>query len=135
MPHRRSSLCALLALAFLGAFVLSGCAGGESAPSPAAASGGAIGELARQEQPEGGEAESSEGESSEAESSQAESSEAESSEAESGGAELKELVDRETTPEQRRELREELEEGAGPQEEGQTGQAQEQEAEQEREAG
>jgi hypothetical protein len=114
MPHRRSSLCALVALAILSAFVLSGCAGGASAPSSAAARGGVTGELVRQEEPEAGAAESSEAESSEAEPGGGESSEAESSEAEPGGAgssegELKELVDRETTPEQRQELREELE--------------------------
>jgi hypothetical protein len=70
-----------VALAILLVPVLSGCAGAESGPSSAEARGGAIAELAGGLKREGDE------------------------------AELKEIVDRETTEEERQELREGLEEG------------------------
>ncbi|MGP0102280.1 MAG: hypothetical protein ACLPUT_11765 [Solirubrobacteraceae bacterium] len=88
MPQGRSRLCAPLALAVLAATALCGCAGAESGSPTAEAHGGVLGALVRQ----------------------VDSQEGESGEAESSDAELKELVDRETSPEERQELREGLEE-------------------------
>jgi hypothetical protein len=86
---RRRSVCALVALAILCACLLSGCASGESASPPSAATvGGGLGELVREVKGEGGEAEAGGSESAE--------------------TELKELVDRETTPEEREQAREAL---------------------------
>jgi hypothetical protein len=106
MPRHRRSLCALVALACLLAPALSACAGGDGASASAEAPGGVIARVAGVLK----------GEVSE--------------------AELKEVVDRETTSEERQELREELEEREQPeQEEEQSESAQDQEAsEQEQEA-
>jgi hypothetical protein len=89
MPRRRRRVCAPVALAILCACLLSGCADGESASSPSAATvGGGLGELVREVGGEGGEAEAGGSEAAE--------------------TELKELVDRETTPEEREQAREAL---------------------------
>jgi hypothetical protein len=115
MPRRRGSVCALVALAILCACVLSGCASGESASTPSAATvGGGLGELAREVRGEGGEAEAGGSESAE--------------------TELKELVDRETTPEEREQAREALTR-AQEEDEAEAGAGQESAAEQESEAG
>ena len=96
MPQGRRSVCALVAVAILATLVLSGCGGIESVASSTAASGGTSGGVG--EELAGGLSR------------------------EDYEAELKEIVDRETTPEERQELREGLEEG------GQSEGAQEQEA-------
>jgi len=106
MPRGRSSRAALVVLAILLASVLTGCGGGEGAPSSAAAPGdGTLGALVRQVSSEGGEVGSSE-------------------------SELKELIDRETTPEEREQAREALE----AEQESEAEAEQEPEAEQETEA-
>lgn len=96
MPQGRKSLCAVVALALLVALVLSGCSGTEGGPASSTAHGGVIAAVA------GGLAR------------------------EDDEAELKEIVEHETTSEERQELREELEERE---------QAQGQESEQESEQG
>jgi hypothetical protein len=88
MPQGRRSLCALVALAILAALVLSGCGGVESVASSTAPSGDTSGGVS--EELEGGLSR------------------------EDSEAELKEIVDRETTPEERQELREGVEEGGQP---------------------
>ncbi len=81
MLEGRRSLCALVVTAPLVALALSGCAGGEGGQPAAQAGGAATEELAGQLGGGGGE------------------------------SELKEIFDRETTSEERQELREGLEEG------------------------
>jgi hypothetical protein len=110
MLQRRRSLCALAVFAALAAPVLSGCAsseGGSSEASESTPGGASIAQLAGQ----------LEGEHDE--------------------AELKEIVDRETTPEERQELREGLEErerGEEAQERGEEAQEQGEEAQEQGEA-
>jgi hypothetical protein len=105
MPQGQKSLCAVVALALLVALVLSGCSGTESGPALSTAHGGVVAAVA------GGLAR------------------------EDDEAELKEIVEHETTSEERQELREELEEreqaqGQEPEQQPEQGQGSEQQPEQ-----